>query len=466
MSVGGSQAPASPSESEPLRTTSPNVGGIIVGLVPSLVSSQNAPSDDSQSMSPAPAQPSNSGNGPVEPVTPAHPAHSSQSNGGAETAAAASSVAPALPALTIGSSVVTPDSSLNFVIGSQTLRPGDSITVGSGLDTTVVAIQTDVSQTVVQVGPSAFTVFSSPGSPPGRSSVGPAIVVGGSTITAESSGEYIVAGQTLRPGSSITAGHGSEATIVALQTDGSHTIVQVGTSYTTLSSGHTIAPVVTPPPLVIGDSTVTANPTGAYVVSGQTLHPGSDITIGFGADTTVVALQTSGSQTVLVVGGTISTVAAATARNVYIVDGTTITAGSDALVEAGTTYSALASGSGILVAANGITTTIQPGVAVYSIAGTTLLAGGSALTTDGTTYSAMPLRSGVLVAASGITVTSHAPQPSGGLGGYIYSGLQPSATAGATSGTGVEPYTGSGTRAAIDFASILMLLAVLMALSA
>ena len=461
VSVGGSQAPASPNESEPPRTTSQNVSGIIVGLVPSLVSSQNAPSGDSQSVNPAPAQPSNSVNGPIEPVTPAHPAPSSQSNGGAETAAAASSVVPALPALTIGSSVVTPDASSNFVIGSQILRPGGSITVGSGSDTTVVAIQTDGSQTVVLQGSSAFTVPSNTHFFPGPNSAGPAIVVGSSTVTAGSSGEYVVAGQTLKPGSSITAGFGSETTVIALQTDSLQTIVQVGTSYTTLGSRPTIAPVITSPPIVVGDSTITATPTGAYVVSGQTLHPGSHITIGSGAHTTIVALQTSGSQTVLVVGSVSSTVAAATASNVYMIDGTTITAGGEAFLEDGTTYSALPSGSGILVAANGITTTIQPGVAVYTIAGTTLLAGGSVLTIDGTTYSALASGSGVLVAASGTTFTSHAPQPSDGLGGYIYSGLQPSATAGATSSTVVEPYTGSGTRARIDLAFVLVLLALL-----
>ncbi|KAL9629961.1 MAG: hypothetical protein Q9164_006645, partial [Protoblastenia rupestris] len=76
----------------------------------------------------------------------------------------------------------------------------------------------------------------------------------------------------------------------------------------------TTSPLPTPPPtnaiaappITINGQTITPNPEGQYIVSGQTLSPGgSPITVGSGTSGTSgtsIALQTSGGNTVLVIG--------------------------------------------------------------------------------------------------------------------------------------------------------------------
>jgi hypothetical protein len=90
--------------------------------------------------------------------------------------------------------------------------------------------------------------------------------------------------------------------------------------------------------------------------------------------------------------------------------------GGDAVTRGGSVYSALPSGSGLRVVAGDQTSTITdavlPGVAVaqhsgsdndYIVGDDTLTAGGPAITSDGTTISALPSGSGVRIAANGQT---------------------------------------------------------------
>jgi len=90
--------------------------------------------------------------------------------------------------------------------------------------------------------------------------------------------------------------------------------------------------------------------------------------------------------------------------------------GGEAVTRGGSVYSALPSGSGLRVEADGQTSTIAdavfPGIAVaqhsasyndYIVGDNTLTAGGPAITSDGITMSALPAGSGVRIAANGQT---------------------------------------------------------------
>jgi hypothetical protein len=103
----------------------------------------------------------------------------------------------------------------------------------------------------------------------------------------------------------------------------------------------------------------------------------------------------------------------------YAFAGTTLTAGGQAITSNGATYSALRSNGGVVVVSNGQTSTIpvsSPSVTEsvqsgrseneYVFAGTTLSAGGAALTSAGTTFSALPSGSGLAIIADGATRTA------------------------------------------------------------
>jgi hypothetical protein len=99
-------------------------------------------------------------------------------------------------------------------------------------------------------------------------------------------------------------------------------------------------------------------------------------------------------------------------------NGSTATAGGQAITVSGTIYSALPSNSGIIVAANGQSKTLDaaslptppptlssPDIYILN-ASLTMTAGGPAATISGTTYSALPSNSGILVIAHGETTTT------------------------------------------------------------
>ncbi|TKA48844.1 hypothetical protein B0A54_00920 [Friedmanniomyces endolithicus] len=323
------------------------------------------------------------------------------------------------------------------IVAGQSSAPGSITFVGSGEGATSTAVHGSSSSTLVVSGSPAATL---PSTSPiataiatksslaivfGGITASPVVVASASTagsgssvqglFTALSSAtQYVVDGQTLTPGSSITIGSGSVTTIVALPTDASQTYLVVGSSTSTVQQQSAISSAIvfagvtaSPKPIaattagsnsntVLPASSNAAGPATQYVVAGQTLVPGSSITVGSGEATTVVALRTDSSNTLLIVGSSTSTIGPITS-----------------------TPPALTIGSSV-IAANS--------KSQYLVGSQTLVPGGPAITVSGTVIS---LASG----AAEIVVGTQSEVVATGLGGYIWSGLGAGPTA-ATSAMG------------------------------
>ena len=115
------------------------------------------------------------------------------------------------PPIAIVAQTVTASSQNYYVIGDQTLTPGQPMTLGSDAAATRILLQTSSSKTVLVVGSSTSTLTTaltaaasfSVSSTPSISL--PPLVIGTQTISANSQEQYIIGAQTLRPGGVITA---------------------------------------------------------------------------------------------------------------------------------------------------------------------------------------------------------------------------------------------------------------------
>lgn len=103
----------------------------------------------------------------------------------------------------------------------------------------------------------------------------PVLTVGDQTISPDSASNYVISGQTLAAGSSITIGSGSSTTIIALYTSGSRTVLAIGTSSSILSNAVSLVPVTE-----IGGTAVATTSESEIVVGGETLTPGEGVTVG------------------------------------------------------------------------------------------------------------------------------------------------------------------------------------------
>jgi hypothetical protein len=279
--------------------------------------------------------------------------------------------------------------------------PGRTITIGDS---------------VIQIHPAQPTLPNDPKEQETPKSQNPGVVIGSETLTA---------GQT-------TTINGVE---IVVPTDGRGSSLVVG--------GTTIA--VNPAPtgplvLTVGDSTVTANTQGQFVVGTQTLTPeGPAITV----DGSTLSLGPSG--TIAIVNGITQTLGTApfeTGAPVLTINGQTISAtvvdgstqfvlGTDqtlteggVLTVDGTTFSMPVDGSGSTIVVNGVTSTLDaPGLPILTLKnemitasvaggttafvlgpGQTLIPGGVVII-SGTTYSMPASASGSVIIINGVTST-------------------------------------------------------------
>jgi hypothetical protein len=266
------------------------------------------------------------------------------------------------PILTIGSSTLTGNAATQFFIApGQTLTPGGTVTV----DGTIVSLAPSASFIVIggttQVLPTAASTVTSR----------PEIVIGGSTITANpgdsgAAPTFMISGTTLAPGQVKTI----DGTVISLAPSGS--FIVIGGSTQTFPAA--VPTITAPPEIVVGGSTITANPgnPGAaptFVVSGQTLVPDQVITL----DGTTISLGPSGS--FVVVDGATSTLANPAAAQITAPPLTIGDVVFTALPGQGTTYiigtHTLLPGSAITVADT--TISLSPGATALIINGRTTL---------------------------------------------------------------------------------------------
>lgn len=245
----------------------------------------------------------------------------------------------------------------------------------------------------------------------------------------------VIGSETLTPGQTTTM-NGVEI-IVPTQGGGSSIIVD-GSTIGVQPAGPTGPPVLT-----VGDSTVTANPQGQFVVGDQTLTPGGPAitvdgsTLSLGPSGTVAVVngvtQTLGNvplatgAPVLTVGDqTVSATVIGGSTQFVIGPGQTLTPGGVLTVD-GTTFSMPSDGSGSTVVVNGVTSTLSgtglpvitagsQSVTASVIDGTTAfvlgdktLTPGGVVTVDGTTISMPESASGSVVVVNGVTSTLGQP---------------------------------------------------------
>ncbi|KAK4695047.1 hypothetical protein P7C71_g2627, partial [Lecanoromycetidae sp. Uapishka_2] len=205
-----------------------------------------------------------------------------------------SSTPTTLPLLTFGGSTYTGNAASQFTIAGQVLTPGGTITVSS------TPIVEPTSGGVAIIGGSTQTLAGSLLTP---TAALPVLTFDGSTYTANTASQFIIAGQTLTPGGSINA----FGTVISEPTSGGVAIIG-GSTQTLASSAPTISAAALRL-LTFDGSTYTANAASQFTIAGQTLTPGGTITVSG----TPISEPTSGS--VAVIGTSTQTLASETGAN-------------------------------------------------------------------------------------------------------------------------------------------------------
>jgi hypothetical protein len=214
---------------------------------------------------------------------------------------AAPVVAPT-PMVVVGGSTFTANQDGNFVIGSQTLAPGQQIVV----DGTTVSLGSPGQNFVVVNG--ATTILAAAPSP--------TVNIGGSTFTA-TSGSFVIDGQTLTAGGVITV-------------DGSTISLAPGATGIVINGQTTLlnptGPITNAPLLTVGSETFSAISGTSYVIHGQTLTPGGTIVY----DGTTISLAPGATELFITSSGRTSSTAlfpATTTRSRPITTATGASAG-------------------------------------------------------------------------------------------------------------------------------------------
>jgi hypothetical protein len=322
-----------------------------------------------------------------------------------------------VPILTLGSNTVTANTQGQFVVGTETLKPGGpAITVNGNTYSIApagsIAIINGVTRTLanapVMTPPPVLTV--------GSGQVMSATVIGGST-------QFVLGDKTLAPGKAITV----DGTTYSMPSAGSATAIVINGVTSTFQPGQSALTLA-------GKQSVTATMIGGtsvYVFGpSQTLTPGGILTVSG----TTFSMPASASGSVIVINGVTSTLAQGPvtfAAPQLTINGKTYSAS----VRDGTTEFALAQG-----------VTLRPGQAV-TVSGTTysLDSQGTALIINGQTSSIprMPAsNSASTTQSSSASARSSTTTNARDVGNYVWSGL--GGGAGKTSQAGSAAAYGGG----------------------
>ncbi|CAF9908148.1 MAG: hypothetical protein HETSPECPRED_007999 [Heterodermia speciosa] len=259
--------------------------------------------------------------------------------------------------LTFAGSTFTADAHGDFVIDGQTLTQGGEITVSD------VGISYPTGSYIV-VGSSTQQL---------ETTGAAELTFAGSTFTADAYGDFVVEGQTLKPGGVINI----DGTAISYATDGAGVIIGSETEFFAVPTGQE-------PTITFEGSTYTAGAASDFVIGGQTLTPGSAITVdgvplSYAADghDVVVGSQTQYFATDADYGSAITfegSTYTANAAGDFVIAGQTLTPGGVITVD-GTPISYDADGKDVVVGSE----------TQYLATGTEL---GAAITFEGSTYTA------------------------------------------------------------------------------
>ena len=243
--------------------------------------------------------------------------------------------------MTFAGSTYTANAASQIVVAGQTLTPGGQITVSGtplslapSANLAVIGSSTQLLTTPIPTANPAILTFA------------------GSTYTANSASQFIIAGQTLTPGGTITA----SGTPISLP-QGTN-IAVIGTSTQTLATAPVPALLTAEAPVLTWHGpTYTADASSDFVIASQTLTPGGIITV-LG---TPIRLASGAADAV--VGSSTQTLASAliTPADIVTVGGEIVTANPTGFTVAGTMV--LPGGKGVLV--DGTTVSLAPGGTLF-----------------------------------------------------------------------------------------------------
>lgn len=352
-----------------------------------------------------------------------------------------------LPPLTIGSKIYVADSRSQYIIGSQTLTPKGQIIVAG---TTVSLLP---SASAVIIDSVTNTLEPIPALPP--------LTVGTKTYTADSASQYIISHQTLTLGGHITI---------------AGTSISLDSESPALASESNEEPLFSRfalPLITVGSEIYTANPASAYIIKDQTLTPGGQISIDGRpvslapqASVLVVGSSTEALSHLAFPTLTInSKVYAANPASAYIIEGQTLTPGGQISVD-GKSIS-LASQAAALVIGS-VTETLLTSFALphiivdsevntansasaYIIKGQTLTAGGQ-ITVEGTPVSLAPNASDLVIGSN--TQSFSATSSTVGLGQVIMEGFDGGRGSGGDGGHEGADGSSGGSRVTTNVTSV------------
>jgi len=292
--------------------------------------------------------------------------------------------------MTIGSDTFTANAASQFLVApGQILTPGGQLTV----DGTTVSLAPSASEVIIDgVTHSLSSVITPP----------PVVNIGGTLYEANSGSTYEVGGEPLTPGGVITV----SGTTISLASDAS-TVVVNGVAQTAMPIATAAGAQL--PLLTVGGHTYTAGTGSAYIIDGQTLVPGSAITLSGGttlslpatpsdlvfdgATSTISSQPTITAPPILTIDGSLITAAPGTGTS-YLVSGQLLTPGGKVTFSGPNgleTISLNPSGNVLVDAVSGATTTSSipiPGSYNYGVQG----AAAPILTIGNDTFTALPGR--------------------------------------------------------------------------
>lgn len=197
--------------------------------------------------------------------------------------------ASSIPLLTVGSRTYTANAATQYYFGAgETLTPGGSVVVSG----TTISLGSDASALVINGQTQTL-------SPP-LITAGPMINVAGSMYAPNAADAYNINGQMLTPGGVIVV----SGTTMSLASDGSAVVINGQTSTLSGSGGASNTAATTAPAVLTIDGQAFApNAGSSYLISGQTLTPGGQITFSGANGMETISLDSSGSMMVEAMNG-------------------------------------------------------------------------------------------------------------------------------------------------------------------